>query len=108
MIEMASTSGESTFLTETLAELHRLMDDHVKVVERLKGVFDHQLAPYCAIFAERIERQVLPVLADGIEAATILHHTEMKFPECTTLALMSHVEAALKLISWKEVENHGA
>lgn len=84
------------------------MDDHVKVVERLKGVFDHQLAPYCTIFAERIERQVLPVLADGLEAATILQHAEVELPQCTLQALMSHVEAALKLTSWKEVENHGA
>ncbi len=105
---MAPPSGDPTSLSETMTKLHRLLDDHAKVVERLKGVFDHQLAPYCTIFAERIERQVLPVLANGLEAATILHRAEMKFPECTVQALMAHVESALKLTSWQEGENDGA
>jgi len=105
---MASASGERTRMFETRVFLHRQLDDHIEVVERLKAVFDHQLAPYCAIFAERIERQVLPVLADGIEAATILEQAEVRLPDCTVQALMSHVEAALRLKSWKEVENHEA
>ncbi len=99
---MHTPSTKQTLPLETITELKRRVDGHLLAVEKLRGVFDQQLAPYCAILAERIEQVVLPVLADGLEAATVLQEAEVTLPECTVQSLVNHVMMAMELESWKE------
>ena len=82
---------------ETVAQLETIFDGHVRMIRYLQNIHDSQFAPYCNLFIERIEKEILPILEEAIVAAKILMAMDQPLPEVITENLHKRIQQGIDL-----------
>ena len=85
---------------ETLAQLETTLDGHVRMIRYLQNIHDAQFAPYCDLFIERIEKEILPTLEEAIVAAKILMAMGQPLPQLIINNLHKRIQEGIGLPSY--------
>lgn len=85
---------------ETFAQLETTLHGHMRVIRYLQNIHDAQFAPYCNLFIERIEKEILPILEEAIVAAKILMAMDQPLPQMITENLHKRIQEGIALPSY--------
>jgi len=77
--------------------LEAILDGHMQMIQYLQNIHDAQFAPYCNLFIERIEKEILPILEEAIVAAKILLAMDETLPKMTLQNLNKRIQEGLSL-----------
>lgn len=90
--------GQST--VEKVERLETILDGHVRMIQYLQNIHDAQVAPYCNLFIERIEKEILPILEEAIVAAKILMAMDQPLPQMIIENLHKRIQGGIDLPSY--------
>ena len=81
--------------------LEAILDGHLRMIQYLQNIHDAQFAPYCSLFIERIEKEIVPILEEAIVAAKILMAVDQPLPKMTVQNLNKRVQEGLDLPAYE-------
>jgi len=81
--------------------LEAMLDGHLRMIQYLQNIHDAQFAPYCKLFIERIEKEIIPILEEAIVAAKILMAMDQPLPKMTVQNLNKRVQEGLDLPAYE-------
>ena len=89
---------------ENPGEIERLeatLDGHLRMIRYLQNIHDAQFAPYCSLFIERIEKEIVPILEEAIVAAKILMAMDQPLPKMTVQNLIKRIQEGFDLPAYE-------
>jgi hypothetical protein len=81
--------------------LEAMLDGHLRMIQYLQNIHDAQFAPYCKLFIERIEKEIVPILEEAIVAGKILMAMDQPLPKMTVQNLNKRVQEGLDLSAYE-------
>ena len=82
---------------EKVERLEAILDGHLRMIHYLQDIHDAQFAPYCNLFIERIEKEILPMLEEAIVAAKILMAMDQPLPQMIIENLHKRIQEGIDL-----------
>ena len=96
-VDAPSPVGENPADVE---RLEAILDGHLRMIQYLQNIHDAQFAPYCSLFIERIEKEIVPIIEEAIVAAKILMAMDQPLPEMTVQNLIKRIQEGFDLPSY--------
>ena len=82
---------------EKVTRLETTLDGHERMIQYLQDIHDAQFAPFCNLFIERIEKEILPILEEAIVAAKILMAMDQPLPQMIIENLHKRIQEGIDL-----------
>ena len=84
-----------------IERLEAILDGHLRMIQYLQNIHDAQFAPYCSLFIDRIETEIVPILEEAIVAAKILTAMDQPLPRMTVQNLIKRIEEGFDLPAYE-------
>ena len=97
-VDAPSPVGENPADVE---RLEAILDGHLRMIQYLQNIHDAQFAPYCSLFIDRIETEIVPILEEAIVAAKILTAMDQPLPRMTVQNLIKRIEEGFDLPAYE-------
>ena len=81
--------------------LEAILDGHLRMIQYLQNIHDAQFAPYCSLFIERIEKEIVPILEEAIVASKILMAMDQPLPKMTVQNLIKRIQEGFDLPAYE-------
>ena len=84
-----------------IERLEAILDGHLRMIRYLQNIHDAQFAPYCSLFIDRIEKEIVPILEEAIVAAKILMAMDQPLPKMTVQNLIKRIQEGFDLPAYE-------
>ena len=84
-----------------IERLEAILDGHLRMIQYLQNIHDAQFAPYCSLFIDRIEKEIVPILEEAIVAAKILMAMDQPLPKMTVQNLIKRIQEGFDLPAYE-------
>ena len=81
--------------------LEAMLDGHLRMIQYLQNIHGAEFVPYCNLFINRIEKEIVPILEEAIVAAKILMATDQALPKSTVQNLIKRIQEGYDLPAYE-------
>lgn len=87
--------------TGDVERLEAILDGHMKTIQYLQNIHGTEFVPYCNLFIDRIQNEIVPILEEAIVAAKILMATNQPLPKMTVQSLTKRIRDGFDLPAYE-------
>ena len=81
--------------------LEIILDGHMQMIQYLQNIHGAEFVPYCNLFIDRIEKEIVPILEEAIVAAKILMAMDQPLPKMTVQNLIKLIQEGFNLPAYE-------
>ena len=81
--------------------LEAILNGHMQMIQYLQNIHGTEFIPYCNLFINRIEKEIVPILEEAIAAAKILTALDEPLPKMTIQSLTKRIQDGFDLPAYK-------
>ena len=81
--------------------LEAILNGHMQMIQYLQNIHGTEFVPYCNLFIDRIEKEIVPILEEAIAAAKILMVLDQPLPKMTVQSLSKRIQDGFDLPAYE-------